>query len=47
MLKRIKGVSRKLPSSHGRISFILVFFVACFMGGPAWGQSVYEAKLIA
>src|SRR3989338_4227217 len=47
MLKRVKRVSRKLPSSHGRIGFIVVFVVACFMGGPAWGQSVVEAKLIA
>ncbi|OGQ55065.1 MAG: hypothetical protein A2W66_06065 [Deltaproteobacteria bacterium RIFCSPLOWO2_02_56_12] len=47
MLKRIKRVSRRLQSSHGRIGFILVFFVACFIGAPAWGQSVYEAKLSA
>ena len=47
MLKRIKRVSRRLQSSHGRIGFILVFFVACFIGTPAWGQSVYEAKLSA
>src|SRR3989338_1044884 len=47
MLSRIKRVPRRLQPSHGRISFILVFFVACFIGVPAWGQSVYEAKLSA
>src|SRR3989304_9325772 len=47
MLRRRKRGPGRLPPSHGRISFILVFFVACFIGVPAWGQSVYEAKLSA
>jgi len=47
MLGRIKKAQTREHSNQGRLKSIFVFFLACFVGIPAWGQSPYEAKLIA